>query len=217
MTLIMEKKNYSKNSPEIILLRELIQKSVDFKIRTPADFNSLAELINEKTGEMLSPTTLKRLWGYIDGADTTRQCTLNILTKYLGYKSWDDFIADCEKHYEIQSKPILSYSISSATLNNGQKLILEWMPNRQIVIEYLGENKWIVTESKTAKCRLAIRSYAISSFRTSHCTSNHSPTRTTSPCHLSWEPNPDLQSWQNCDLRTYTKKERTSRLALFIL
>lgn len=154
MTLIMEKKNYSKNSPEITLLRELIQKSVDFKIRTPADFNSLAELINEKTGEMLSPTTLKRLWGYIDGAETTRQCTLNILTKYLGYKSWDEFIADCEKHYEIQSKPILSYSISSATLNNGQKLILEWMPNRQIVIEYLGENKWIVTESRNSKVQI---------------------------------------------------------------
>ena len=49
MTLIMEKKNYSKNSPEIILLRELIQKSVDFKIRTPADLNSRAELRNEKT------------------------------------------------------------------------------------------------------------------------------------------------------------------------
>ena len=56
----------NKYSPEIATLRMDIEQSVKRKIRTPYDFEFLAGVIWERLHENLSPTTLKRLWGYID-------------------------------------------------------------------------------------------------------------------------------------------------------
>ena len=33
--------------------------------------------------------TLKRLWGYIDGADETRSSTLDIISRTLGFRDWE--------------------------------------------------------------------------------------------------------------------------------
>lgn len=60
-----------KRAPEILSLRQDIEREVKRQIRTPYDFEFLAGVIWERLHENISPTTLKRLWGYIDGADTT--------------------------------------------------------------------------------------------------------------------------------------------------
>ena len=65
----------NKYSPAIASLRLDIEQSVKRKIRTPYDFEFLSGVIWERLHENISPTTLKRLWGYIDGADTTRRTT----------------------------------------------------------------------------------------------------------------------------------------------
>ena len=46
---------------------------------SPKDFDKLSQQIFFKTEEMVSPSTLKRLWGYIDSASSPRSYTLDVL------------------------------------------------------------------------------------------------------------------------------------------
>ena len=55
-------------------------------------FNEVPQEIIKGTRERLSPTTLKRLWGYLKNENVnTRPHTLNVLARFVGYKSFDDF------------------------------------------------------------------------------------------------------------------------------
>ena len=74
----------NKNCPEILELKNRVEAQVKRKIKTPNDFIFLSAVIWERTHETISPTTLKRLWGYIDGADHARNSTLRILSTFLG-------------------------------------------------------------------------------------------------------------------------------------
>lgn len=73
-------------------LKEAIEQAVGCKIKTPKDFDYLAECIFDKVHERISPTTLKRIWGYItDAGATPRKSTLDILARFLNYPDWAAF------------------------------------------------------------------------------------------------------------------------------
>ena len=55
-----------------------------------SDFKWLSDRIQERTNELLSTSTLMRLWGYRQGV-APRKATLDILARYLGYMHYDDF------------------------------------------------------------------------------------------------------------------------------
>lgn len=75
-------------------LREEIEAEVGRKMRTPKDFNFLSEHIFGKLHQTVSPTTLKRLWGYLREPVKPRSSSLNVLVQLLGYASW---AAYCQK------------------------------------------------------------------------------------------------------------------------
>lgn len=72
-------------------LRQELEAAVQKKIQTPKDFEYLSDCIFQKLHEKISPTTLKRLWGYIPETSTPRVSTLNILAEFLDYQDWDAF------------------------------------------------------------------------------------------------------------------------------
>lgn len=74
-------------------LREAIETTVGKRIQTPKDFDFLSQLIEERCGEHMSVSTLKRVWGYVDSNSMPRRSTLNILAQLIGKKDWDDFCA----------------------------------------------------------------------------------------------------------------------------
>lgn len=79
----------------IVLLRESIEASIGRKLRTPKDFDILAESIFKKLHQHISPTTLKRLWGYLhDTSSSPRPSTLDLLAQFIDYPSFADFCAD---------------------------------------------------------------------------------------------------------------------------
>ena len=71
-----------KTSPEITELKQQIEDSVGRKMKTSNDFTFLSGAIWERTHENISTSTLKRLWGYVDGPDTTRNSTLRAGTVF---------------------------------------------------------------------------------------------------------------------------------------
>ncbi len=54
-------------------------------------FVELSEHIQQHTQVLLSPTTLKRVWGKVDYKSTPSITTLNTLAQYTGYQNWRDF------------------------------------------------------------------------------------------------------------------------------
>ena len=54
-------------------------------------FIELSETIQQHTHVLLSPTTLKRVWGRINYASAPSISTLNALSKFAGYVNWRDF------------------------------------------------------------------------------------------------------------------------------
>ena len=140
-----------KNSSEVFELRKELERSLGKKLKTPADFEFCVGAIWERLHQNISPTTLKRMWGYIEGADTTRLSTLNLLSHYLGYSDWDGFRRHLEENSESQSNEMINPTLLSSSLHNGERVEIQWQPNRRCVLEYLGENSFVVIESEHSK------------------------------------------------------------------
>nr|WP_299382293.1 hypothetical protein [Allomuricauda sp.] len=54
-------------------------------------FIELSERIQQETKVLLSPVTLKRVWGRIDYQSAPSKTTLNTLAQFAGFKNWRDF------------------------------------------------------------------------------------------------------------------------------
>jgi hypothetical protein len=141
----------NKTSPEILELRKQVEICLNRKIKTPKDFDFLRTAIWEKNHEVISTTTLKRLWGYVSGADKARLSTLDILSRLLGHKDWDDFLRhiDC-----CGSDPLLSFHISTDSLHIGDRIKVSWMPDRHCVFRYLGNAMFIVEKAENSKLKV---------------------------------------------------------------
>lgn len=141
-----------KTSPEIHELKKLLEDRMNRKMKTPNDFIFLSGVVWERTHETISPTTLKRLWGYIDGADQTRSSTLDILSRTLGFGDWDDFISHLDK--TGGSDPVLSPHIDTGELAVGDRVAVSWKPDRRCVFRHLGDGQFIVEEAENSKLKV---------------------------------------------------------------
>lgn len=77
-------------------LKGHVAKAFGRTLDSPSDYDSLSLSIREKTGEYISPTTLKRLFGYVKPATVPRPSTLSVLSRYVGYAGWSDFCQGLE-------------------------------------------------------------------------------------------------------------------------
>ncbi|MET0243314.1 MAG: hypothetical protein ABW174_07595 [Flavitalea sp.] len=68
---------------------------------TSYDFEKVSEHIQEKTGVLLSITTLKRLWGRLKYDSLPSVTTLNALASFLDHTDWSEF---CQKELQM-AKP----------------------------------------------------------------------------------------------------------------
>lgn len=144
-----------KNSEEAFIerLKEYIENVAGFKMCTPKNFENLAQGIFNETGSLLSPTTLKRLWGYLHEKEqqTPRLSTLNILSRYIGYIDYDTFCKYQMVDEECESDFLNNRFIKADSLSKGQKVKLMWQPDRVITIQYIGLSMFKVLENKNSK------------------------------------------------------------------
>lgn len=137
--------------PEIVELIKEVETAIGHKINTPTDFNHLSECIFEKTKDTLSPTTLKRVWGYINGYESVRYNTLSVLARYVDYRDWDDFCNKLQARSCEESNEIYGMYIRSSDLEIGDRIAVTWLPNRRCIFEYRGNNLFEVIESHNSK------------------------------------------------------------------
>ena len=144
-------KDMNKKAPEILTLRLDIENELKRRIKTPYDFEFLAGVVWERLHENISPTTLKRLWGYIDGADTTRRTTLCLLSRFLGYQDWESYLKALAARTDIESDTFAGIGVSIDDLQVGDRIEVTWLPNRRCVFRYEDDAHFVVTEAENAK------------------------------------------------------------------
>ena len=99
------------------LLKRKLEEVYNREISTPRDFLWLSSQL-EAMGMKLSPTTLKRFWGYIPESATPRKATLDALSQLLGYSCFSHFAATVGSDEEESSAPVFGSSIHPSTEMN---------------------------------------------------------------------------------------------------
>ena len=137
---------------EQVLLKKEVERVVGHQLKEARDFEELSLQLLKGTRERLSPTTLKRLWGYLKHEEVqTRQHTLDVLARFVGYKCYDDFCGNVTMTEEVQSGVTVAERVAAGELRWGQLLAIRWRPDRRIVVKHLGDGRFVVTEAEHSK------------------------------------------------------------------
>ncbi len=121
-------------------LRNEVIKKANRTMESPTDFNYLSSQIKNVINEDLSSSTLKRFFGYITKTGTPNKTTLSILSRYLGYKGWNDFCQDMSESDFIADDCIITSDLSKDDIVH-----FEWAPDRVYEAKYLGNGRYEVT------------------------------------------------------------------------
>ena len=142
-----------------------IEGMLRHEVHTPKDFEELHEQIFARTHVLLSLTTLKRVWGYVNYEYAPSLRTLNTLAQFLGYADYKLF---CEHSSSSDTPPsniiISNYLDVAEDLVPDDELTLYWLPDRECHIRYLGDTQFVVIASANTRllqganfsCRLII-------------------------------------------------------------
>ena len=148
---------------EIIKLLRRVEQKYAKPLKTRNDFNIFSLFLKYRCGDLISPSTLKRLWGYVTYPHHPRMQTLDSLSHFLGYA---DFQAFCNGRptggFEC-SAFFSTPSISSDELDVGAEVELGWAPNRYVCLAYCGNFIYEVTEVLQSKLRIGDR-FEVSGF-----------------------------------------------------
>ena len=102
---------------EQVLLKKEVERVVGHQLKEARDFEELSLQLLKGTRERLSPTTLKRLWGYLKHEEVqTRQHTLDVLARFVGYKCYDDFCGNVTMAEEVQSGVTVAERVAAGEL-----------------------------------------------------------------------------------------------------
>ena len=134
------------------LLKQEVERTYGRQLKEARDYDELSNLLLTHTRERLSPTTLKRFWGYLKNEKVqTRPHTLDVLARFVGYKGYEDFCAQTERLDEVQSGIKTEEKITTEGLRRGQRLIITWRPDRKIVVRLLGNSQFEIIEAENTK------------------------------------------------------------------
>lgn len=97
-------------------LKEAVVAAFGHTLDAPTDYERLSADIQRRTGELISVSTLKRLFGYIKPGTIPRPSTLSVLARYVGSAGWSDFcsgypIEENPEPRKISVKPVYRHTI----------------------------------------------------------------------------------------------------------
>lgn len=149
----------TKAIPELNYLLHKVEHKYGRRLSTSTDFEALSVVIDREIGELVSASTLKRLWGYVSLKPTPRQSTLDILARFLGERSFQGFCKQLKDSPEYQSTFFSSKAVPSSCLKPGQTLEIGWNPDRLVYLKYIGNEEFYVNESCNSQLNKGDRFY----------------------------------------------------------
>ena len=139
-----------KEIPELQYLLELVEKQYGRKLSTTTDFESLSVIIEKTTGELLSSSTLKRLYGYVSLNTVPRKTTLDILSRFIGNRDYETFRISLSNDPQFSSRFFSAKTVTTSDLKAGDRLRIGWPANRIVTLNYLGDDLFEVETSVNA-------------------------------------------------------------------
>jgi len=135
------------------MLSAIIKKEIENKfgkeIRYPADCDALSAHISDQTGQSISITTLKRMFGFVAGTHEPRLYTLDVLAQYLGYPNWDVYY---EKFIHIENSEFFTAEqLEIDGLKPDAVIEITYDPNRNVKMVYQGNYLFNVEHSTNSK------------------------------------------------------------------
>ena len=142
--------NIKTDTPQISILRQAVEKAIDFPLSTHGEFLRLSAGIEFTLREHMSESTLERVWGYSTRHyDNVSVRTLNVLARFVGYHDWEEFCRSANKT-AAESSLFIDTAICSDNLSVGDRLRIGWPPDRICTIRYLGNNNFIAEETENS-------------------------------------------------------------------
>ncbi len=135
--------------PEIDELLRQVADRFGKEVSATTDFERLSEAVEKALREQVSVSTLKRLWGYVNDRHKPRVSTLDILCRYVGFRSFADFQASLSS--DRSSSFLSERAVRSADLPKRATVEVGWLPNRYLLLENLGGNRYAVREALHSK------------------------------------------------------------------
>ena len=134
-------------------IRKSVEETCGYVPKVIHNFNDLSISISVKTGRNISPTTLRRIWGYQESDKHIQPSlyTLDTLSCYAGYKTWDEFCKCTTAPSTNSSRFINNDSLYTSEIPVDSIIRLTWNPNRQVFAQYLGSNTFKIIESINSK------------------------------------------------------------------
>ena len=128
---------------------QLLKRKSGNELRQPSDCEILSLDIEGKTGVRIGATTLKRLLGFAQDERTPHTSTLDALARYLGYAHWDELSKVEDNGNSDFDAP--EDELRSADLKHGDNVEITYLPDRRLVLQYLGNCRYRVTDGENSK------------------------------------------------------------------
>ena len=128
---------------------QLLKRKSGNELRQPSDCELLSLDIESKTGVRIGATTLKRLLGFAQDERTPHKSTLDAIARYLGYAHWDELSAIEDQGNSDFDAP--DGELRSADLQLGRSVEIAYLPDRRLVMQYLGDGLYRVSQSENSK------------------------------------------------------------------
>ncbi len=97
-----------KKTEHIERLKNAVVAAFGQTLDSPTDYERLSVDIQSKTGELISVSTLKRMFGYLKQGTVPRPSTLSVLARYVGFSGWSDFCSgeECSEPCKVSKKAV---------------------------------------------------------------------------------------------------------------
>jgi hypothetical protein len=94
----------------------------------------------------ISPSTLRRLLGFVKNTFQPREYSLDILAEYVGYKSWAQLLKSLE-HDEGETAKAIE-KLTPRQVKTGQTVQVSFEPGRQVSIKREGTTYRVTTSNE---------------------------------------------------------------------
>lgn len=128
---------------------ELLKRKSGSGLRLPSDCELLSLDIESKMGVRIGATTLKRLLGFAQDERQPHTSTLDAIAHYLGYTHWDELAKIEDQGNSDFDSP--DGEVRSANLQVGCEVEITYLPDRRVVLFYLGNNHYRIQQSENSK------------------------------------------------------------------
>lgn len=133
-------------------LIRITNKNLGFEPHTPSEFNQVSFIIQKKTGQTISLSSMKRLWGYVNYNSTPSQNILNILARFNDFDDWEDYLRRYGTEGIDESSHFLNENmVESDSLTSGEEMLISWDKDKSCRLRYIGNHRFLVIESSNIK------------------------------------------------------------------